>query len=175
MSHKLSKSTYLTGVQCTKALWLNRHKKNLKDPLTIEQEAIFSQGSQVGELAKELFPGGIDATPASHFDYTEAIEKTKNALANDTSVIYEAAFQYNGVLCAVDILSKHEGAWHAYEVKSGTTVKKIHIIDAALQYYVLNNSGVKLIDSSIVVLDNTYFTANKRLEVNKLFLSLIHI
>ena len=104
MTHILSKSTYVKGVQCKKRLYLNKYHKNLKDELTDAQQARFSQGDKVGELAQKLYPGGVDATPEKFYDFSKSLEQTKNAITDGTSVIYEAAFQFEGVLCAVDIL-----------------------------------------------------------------------
>jgi len=50
----LSKSTFLKGLQCEKALYLYKHHYNLKDKITPQQQAIFNQGNAVGELAQEV-------------------------------------------------------------------------------------------------------------------------
>ena len=57
MSHKLSKSTFMRGVKCTKCLYLNKHHNELRDQMSEQQAAIFQQGSDVGELAQQLHPG----------------------------------------------------------------------------------------------------------------------
>jgi hypothetical protein len=61
--HVLSKSTFIRGMQCEKSLYLNKHGRNLRDEISPEQMAVFSQGTNVGELAQGLFPGGVDCTP----------------------------------------------------------------------------------------------------------------
>ena len=77
MTHVLSKSTYLKGVKCKKALYFNKYHKNLKDELTESQQARFSQGDKVGELAQNLFPRGIDATPENFYDFLNLLSKQK--------------------------------------------------------------------------------------------------
>ena len=168
MTHILSKSTYLKGVKCKKALYLNKYHKDLRDELTEDQKAIFGQGNKVGELAQNLFPGGIDVTPETFYDYSKSLEETKDAVSDGTSVIYEAAFQFDGVLCAVDILVRDGDMWNAYEVKSSTSVKETHITDASLQYHVIKNCGIHIKDISIVVIDNSYQKQGD-VEVDKLF------
>ena len=168
MSHILSKSTYLKGVKCKKALYLNKYHKDLRDELTEDQKAIFSQGNKVGELAQNLFPAGIDVTPETFYDYSKSLQQTINAVSNGTSVIYEAAFQFDGVLCAVDILVRDGDMWNAYEVKSSTSVKETHITDASLQYHVMKNCGIQIKDISIVVIDNSYQKQGD-IQVGKLF------
>ncbi len=60
--HVLSKSTFIKGAQCTKALYLNKHHKEFKEEPDATQMAIFAQGTSVGELAQQLFPGGVDCS-----------------------------------------------------------------------------------------------------------------
>ena len=42
----LSKSTFLRGLQCERSLWLYKHRYDLKDDISPQQEAIFSQGTK---------------------------------------------------------------------------------------------------------------------------------
>ena len=109
--HILSKSTVIKGTQCHKALYLYKHNRDLRDEISATQEAIFAQGTSVGELACELFPGGVDCTPESYFDFQAAVIRTQEEIEKGTTIIYEAAFQFNGVLAALDILVKHEDGW----------------------------------------------------------------
>ncbi len=168
MKHLLSKSTYIRGLQCHKSLYLNKHFQSLRDPLSAKQQAIFKRGHSVGELARKLFPGGIDAFPGSYMKSKEWVQKTSELIAAETSVIYEAAFMYNQVLAAVDILVKVEDGWKAYEVKSSVRISPTYIKDASLQYYVISGSGIPLLDFSLVHVNNEYILGDT-LEVNRLF------
>ncbi len=166
--HTLSKSTYMRGLKCHKSLYLNKHHPELRDELTAQQEAIFAQGTNVGILAQQLFPGGLDVSPESYFDFSESINDTQQVIANGETVIYEAAFQFDEVLCAIDILVKDEEGWKAYEVKSSTSVSETYIEDTALQYYVITNSGVPLMDMSVIHINNQYLK-NGDLDIHQLF------
>jgi hypothetical protein len=73
----LSKSTFIRGLQCEKSLYLYKHHYNLKDAISPQLQAIFNQGNRVGELAQDLFPGGVDASPSHHFKMQESVVKTK--------------------------------------------------------------------------------------------------
>ena len=68
-NHILSKSTYIRGLKCAKSLYLNKHKKHLRDELSPMQKAIFNQGNLVGELAQKLFPKGIDCTSQTFYNF----------------------------------------------------------------------------------------------------------
>ncbi len=168
MTHTLSKSSYVKGCQCPKALWLHKHRRDLIPPVPPAQQAVFDTGHAVGMLARQLFPGGVDLSPASPRDFGPSIEATRQAIADGAPVIYEAAFVHEGVLAALDILVRDRDGWKAYEVKSSTGVKDYHLTDAALQSWVIEGSGLSLADVSIVHLNNEYVRQGE-LDVQRLF------
>jgi hypothetical protein len=90
-------------------MWLTRNRRDLMPPLTPSQQFVFDQGEEVGKLAQQLYLCGIDARPASPTNYQPALELTQQLIAEGRQVIYEAAFQFDGVLSALDILSKERG------------------------------------------------------------------
>lgn len=168
MNYKLSKSTFIRGLQCKKSLYLYKNHYNLKDPISASQQAIFDQGNEIGLLAQSLFPGGVDASPVSHFNILDSVTKTKEFLSNGETIIYEATFLFNEVLVALDVLVKDNQGWKAYEVKSSTSVSDTHIKDAAVQYYTITNSGLILEDISIVHINNQYVLKDN-IDVGQLF------
>ena len=165
---RLSKSTFIRGLQCEKSLYLYKHHYKLKDPTPTSLQAVFDQGTNIGILAQELFPNGVDASPENHFKMVESVGKTQKFISQGESIIYEATFQYNNVLAALDILVKDEEGWKAYEVKSSTKVSETYIKDAAIQYYTITNSGIDLKDISIVHINNQY-TRVGELDIHQLF------
>lgn len=166
--HILSKSTYLYGCQCPKRLHLHKYRPELKNPLDERVQFVKDSGTSVGILAQQLFPGGVDASPVDAYGYQEAVIKTQELIAAGVSIIYEAAFQYQGLLCVLDILVNEQGVWRAYEVKGAAGVKEQYLEDAAFQYYVITNTGLELDDISIVHL-NTAYVRQGSLDVHKLF------
>jgi predicted RecB family nuclease len=166
--HQLSKSTFLRGLQCTKSLYLYKNFINLRDQPSSEQKAIFDRGNKIGLIAQQLFPGGTDATPSKRSDYRLAVENTQLLISQGVEVIYEAAFQYNGVLAILDILVKEKNQWYAYEVKSATKISNAYLLDASLQYWVITNSGLSLDDISLVFINNQYIR-NGEVNPNELF------
>ena len=166
--HVLSKSTFMRGCQCVKSLYLYKHHYKLRDAISEQQQAIFDRGTSVGELAQQLFPGGVDAGPDTPFGYQKSVALTKKLMEEGAKVIYEAAFQFNGVLAAMDIMVKENGKWKAYEVKSSTQISETYLLDASLQYFVITQSGIPLADISIVHINNEYVRKGK-LNIDKLF------
>lgn len=166
--YRLSKSTFIRGLQCEKSLYLYKHHYQLKDPTPPSLQAVFDQGTNIGVLAQRLFPDGVDASPENHFKMVESVGKTLDFINQGQSIIYEATFLYNDVLAALDILVKDQDGWKAYEVKSSTKVSDTYIKDASIQYYTITNSGIYLKDISIVYINNQYIK-NGEIDINELF------
>jgi hypothetical protein len=150
----LSKSRYLKGLKCQKALWLNNHKKQ-EAFYSESTKQIFSAGNTAGELAQHYFPNG-ELALVDNYPNSKAIAKTKELIKNGCKTIYEATFATENTLVALDILHQIDGKWHAFEVKSTNSAKSEHIRDAAIQYFVMTNSGIEIEDISIMYFDKNY-------------------
>ncbi len=166
--HLLSKSTFIKGFQCPKLLYLYKKRPYLRDRLSEEQKAKFKRGSNVGRLAQQLFPGGIDVSPKAPSQYQKSAQRTQELILQGCETIYEATFQFDRVLVMLDILHKKEGKWFAYEVKSSLNISETYLMDASLQHYVIEGSGLKLEDFAIITIDGAY-TRKEETELNKLF------
>lgn len=150
----LSKSQYIRGLQCHKSLWLYKNKPELRDIPNQAQESLFNTGYDVGDLAKQLFPNGLEIEfDSSNFDWM--IAKTKELILNGCEVIYEATFKENGIFAMADILVKNGSYWDIYEVKASTNVKEYHLNDASVQWYSLSNV-INLNKIYIVHINNKY-------------------
>lgn len=167
-NYKLSKSSFLRGVQCEKSLYLNRNHPELRDEITEAKQAIFTRGTDIGLSARQLFPGGTDASPEDYTRFSDSIKTTKQLIEKGEKIIYEAAFGHNNTAAAIDILVKTRGGWMGFEVKSSTKVSSVNVLDAAVQYYVITGSGIDLKDISIVHLNNEYVRRGE-LNVEEMF------
>ena len=54
----LSKSRYVSGLQCHLKLWYECYERDLASPVDEETQARFDMGHQIGELATLRHPGG---------------------------------------------------------------------------------------------------------------------
>ena len=162
----LSKSQYIRGLQCHKSLWLHKNSPSLKNEISEQSESLFNTGNQVGDYAKQLFPGGeeIEFNPD---DFAGMIQKTTNLIKNNTSTIYEATFKEKGVFAMADILQKNGEGWDVYEVKASTTTKPYHIDDAAIQYYSLSNAIT--INKVFIIHINNQYVRQGELDIHALF------
>jgi hypothetical protein len=162
----LSKSLYTKGIQCPKALWLKKYKPSVLTPPDEAALAIFETGNIVGDLACQLFPDGKEVPYTTNYD--EMIYTTKEWLKEGVSNIYEATFNFDGILIMVDILKVEDDGVSIYEVKSSTEVKDIYLHDVSIQYYVLENLGFSIKSASVVHINNEY-VRGESLELDKLF------
>jgi hypothetical protein len=168
MSKVISKSRFVSGIQCTKKLYFDIYRKDLKPEISEQQELLFSTGHVIGELAQRAFPNGKDASPVNYYDFSKSIQDTKDWIASGVTTIYEAAFSSNGVLAALDILHHTENERWAIEVKSSSEVKKYHLTDASLQYWVMDKSGFKP-DKFFLMHINTAYIKQGNINPNELF------
>ncbi len=167
--HILSKSTYIKGLQCEKALYMQKKHPYLRDKLSIEQRAKFQRGTDVGVLAHEVFPNGIDMSPNSPSQFPKKVQETWDNLCNpEANVMYEAVFQYNDTLIMLDMLVRDGDHWLAVEVKSSMRLSDTYYNDAALQYYVLHGCGVPLSDFRLMYLNGDYVKEGS-IDVQQLF------
>jgi len=166
----ISKSQYIKGLQCPKALWIYKHRKELAAEISDSKQFVFDTGHEVGSLAQEYFKGGIEITEP-YYEIEKNIQSTKERISQGTKVIFEAsAYSKEGVYSRIDILKKVRGSdvWDLIEVKSSTGVKGYHIDDMAIQRYAYTNAGYKIRKSILMHLNNAYLR-NGELDVKKLF------
>ena len=168
-SNILSKSSFIRGLQCHKSLYLYKHHFNQRDALSEEQRIKFQDGHDFGFLAQKIFPGGVNAKPGNVFEFDKSVIRTKQYIDNGKKIIYEAAFLYNKVLSALDILVKHDDKWTAYEVKNSFEISPTYIADASLQYYVISNSGLAL-DNFCIIYRKEVFKNIDNPDLNDIFI-----
>ena len=143
MTMRISKSKFCAGVQCPKRLYLQVHSPELAEQPDAAAEAIIEQGHDVGMLARQLFPGGVEVCERS---LDQAIRATRELVANPkVSAIFEAVLEHQNVLVKVDILHRRrDGRWRLIEVKSTTAVKEHHLDDLGIQYRVVSRCGLDI-------------------------------
>jgi hypothetical protein len=158
-NYRLSKSKYVRGLICLKALWLTIHAPEKQAPPSAAVSYRFEKGIEVGLLAQGEFPGGITVQTPSYLA-AEAVEETASVLQTAPSALFEAAFFYDNILVRVDVLRRCAGrdgglagTWDLIEVKSTTAVKPEHLGDVAVQQYVLQGCGLRLGGAYLMHLD----------------------
>lgn len=134
----LSKTKYIAGLSCPKYLWMLEYDKD-KIP-ELNETALFTinQGHAVGQLAKELYPEGIDIPEG---DFSANLTLSKEYLSKKKP-LFEAAFLVDNLYARADILVPKGKKWDIVEVKSSTSVKEDHVHDVSFQKHVYEKFGL---------------------------------
>lgn len=147
----LSKSTYLRSLQCLKSLYLYKNYYQLRDKPSKETLQLFSEGHQVEEEARKLLFGkGINVKPQSPRSWSKAIQTTKLLIENGEPLIFEAAFNFQGVMCAVDVVKIENNKLQCFEIKRGSSIKDVYLKDCSLQYWVIQNLNYSILNFSLI-------------------------
>lgn len=113
----LTKSRFKLALECPTKLFYTG-KTNLYPDAKREDEflqALAEGGFQVGELAKLMFPGGIEITSRKH---EEQIAETRRLLERDEVTLFEAAIRDGNLFARVDVLRKTGSQVELIEVKA---------------------------------------------------------
>lgn len=163
----LSKSDYIMGLDCVKALWLKKNRKDLTPEYDDRTLQNFETGEKVQELACDYYGKGV-FVDAENRDVFGGAAKTK-VLAKTNDIIYEATAKLdNGCFCRIDIMMRNGDAWDLIEIKSATEVKDYYIDDLAFQKYVFENAGYPVKNCKVLHLNNQY-VRHGDLDISQLF------
>ena len=141
MSHVLSKSRYIRGLQCHRALYFDVYEPKLAH-YSSETLALFRAGREFEYTYKSLYPNAKDVSAElgrsvdSYPDFTQ-----RQLLDRGEVVLFEAGFLFNEVLVLADVVVKQaDGNDAIHEVKSGSRLTETYVRDASVQYYVAVNA-----------------------------------
>jgi hypothetical protein len=177
----LSKSKYIAGIQCLKYLWYIVNYPEKIPPFDEATQFRFKQGHDVGNLAKMLFPEGIEVGDGSDIkaELARSRELTNIVAANYTDFndiepsarypLFEASFTYKNAFARADILEPSgTDSWNIIEVKSSTSLKDINKHDISFQKYCYEGAGLR-IDKCYLMYINKDFIKNGPVEPKKFF------
>ena len=153
----LSKSRLISAWQCAKKLHLEKHHPELGE-VSAQTESLFATGNQVGDIAQQLY--GTDKSVEIAFDFKFMVAETKRLIESGADFpIFEATFRHENVLIRADVMIPEGDGWHLIEVKASTSVKDHHVLDCAIQDWVLRNSGINVLSISLAHINNQFVYA----------------
>ena len=166
---RISKSRFIAGCQCVKRLYWQVYQPELSAESDAATRAIMAQGREVGLLARQMFPGGVEVGYEGSLD--QAIRTTRELVANrEVPAIFEGVFEHDGVLVRVDVLHRRrDGRWRLIEVKSSASLKEEHLDDVAIQYRVLSRCGLDLGSCCLAHVNRNYVFNGGCIDVWRLF------
>ncbi len=112
----LTKSRFKLAVDCPTKLYYTGKKEyaNANDGNEF-LEMLADGGFQVGELAKQMYPGGVEITAKNP---EAAIAETTQYLGLDDFILFEPAIVFGSFLVRVDVLIKRGDSLQVIEVKA---------------------------------------------------------
>jgi Domain of unknown function(DUF2779) len=166
----LSKTRFMSGMQCHKRLWLELFQPELAAERDAATQARLDEGTLVGEVARGYVPGGT-LVGESREELAVALRRTEALLAEKSvPAIYEATLTHDQVLIRADILRRNRGgSFDLLEVKSSTEVKDEHLWDVAIQAHVLRGGGLRLRRQGLLLIDTGYVYPGGAYDLQALF------
>lgn len=152
----LSKSRLISAWQCPKKLHLEKFHPELGE-ITANMESLFATGHQVGAIAQKFYGTADSVVIAFNRKMGLMIHETKALIEGGADFpIFEATFQHEGVLVRVDVLMPVRKGWRAIEVKASTSVKDHHVLDCAIQDWVMRHVGLSIESTSLTHINNQF-------------------
>ena len=152
----LSKSRLISAWQCLKRVHLEKHHPELGE-ITAQTRSLWAAGHRVGDVARQIYgtPDSVEIGFERHLG--RLVARTRELVRNGADFpIFEATFQHEGVLVRVDVLMPDGVGWRMIEVKASTSVKDYHVLDCAIQDWVLRNSGIDVTTVSLAHVNNRF-------------------
>lgn len=152
-------------LECPLHLWLEKIRPELLPPVPPELARIFKQGNEVDQLAKGLYPEGLEVNGYNE----EGFRNTQKAIATGVKVLFQPTAVADGLSARADILVKGKfDAWDIYEVKMSTEVKDEYYQDTAFQKICFTRAGIAIGRVYLVHVNNKYIRKGG-IDVKKLF------
>lgn len=155
MAPWLTKSRFLSGLQCEKRLWYEVHaplEVNGGDSMQLVNGRAFDQ------VVQRLEPGLIIPREGG---LVAALDETRDALSRGSApVIYQGAFREGSRAAVVDILRAKNRAFELVEVKASTSVKDEHLPDVGFQALVLEQARIPVARVHIGPVNNRFVLRN---------------
>jgi CRISPR-associated protein, Cas4 family len=166
----ISKTHYTRWRGCAKNAWLSIHKPELFSGIELSEfdRSVMESGFEVEEVARNLFSDGVLVTGSP----AEAQRRTAELLAQGRSTLFQAQFERDQLLAAIDVLrydSKSDD-FSIFEIKSSTRAKEEHTYDLAFQVMLLRMHGFNVGRSFLVHLNPKYIRRSD-LDIHGLFIT----
>lgn len=152
----LSKSRLISAWQCLKRVHLEKHHPEFGE-ITAQTRSLWAAGHRVGEVARQIYGTPDSVEIGFERRLGRLVARTRELMQNGADFpIFEATFQHKGVLVRVDVLEPDGAGWRMIEVKASTSVKDYHVLDCAIQDWVLRNGGIDVTTVSLAHINNRF-------------------
>ncbi len=154
---QLSKSDYMLFLKHPAWLWVKKNDPKKIPPVDENTQAMFDAGHQFEPYAESLFPEGVSLGFSDYDEYRSLPQRTQDAIARGDQVLFQPRFEWQDFTCICDIVSfVGENEVDLYEIKASTKAKPEHEYDLAFQTAILEGSGLKVRNISVIHVNNQY-------------------
>jgi hypothetical protein len=117
MPRYLTKSRFKTAVECPTKLFYTGKAREYANAMSEDSflQSLAEGGFQVGELAKLMYPGGVEITADTH---ETQVQETNQYLQQENVTLYEAAIRHEDLFIRVDVIRKQGNRIELIEVKA---------------------------------------------------------
>ena len=132
----ISKSKYVAGLQCLKYLWYLINDTEAIPPFDEVTQFLFQQGHDVGNLAKSLFPGGIEIEYGVNIEaeLARARELTNLAAPVSAASAPSASDTDFAAATANKNISTGDASTSTVSTISGSTITRLPLFEPAFTY-----------------------------------------
>lgn len=154
---QLSKSDYMLFLKHPAWLWVKKNNPKKIPPIDENTQAMFDAGHQFEPYAESLFPEGVSLGFSDYDEYRSLPQRTQDAIERGDQVLFQPRFEWKDFTCICDIVSfVGDKEVDLYEIKASTRAKPEHEYDLAFQTSVLEGSGLKVRNISVIHVNNQY-------------------
>lgn len=154
---QISKSDYMLFLRHPAWLWVKKNDPKKIPPVDENTQAMFDAGHQFEPYAESLFPEGVSLGFSDYDEYRSLPERTQDAIDRGDQVLFQPRFEWQDFTCICDIVSLvGDNEVDLYEIKASTKAKPEHEFDLAFQTAVLEGSGLKVRNISVIHVNNQY-------------------
>lgn len=149
----LSKTKLLAFSQCPRRLWLEQYHPELEE-LGDDTDHLVETGRVVGEAARRVYGRAGAERITFEGGQRGAVNATEALLAaGGATPIFEATFDHEGLVVQVDIFDRATTPARLIEVKAATQAKEHHLLDCAIQAWVVEALGQPLSQITLAHID----------------------
>lgn len=150
MARRLSKTDFVTGHRCVRALWYRVREPHRADPPGPDRERLLRAGDDVDLYAQSVYAGGV-AIEARDLD--EAAEQTARAVSDGARRLYQGTWLTDWGGFRADVVDVDGDGLVIREVKASLQPRPHHTVDVAFQGAVAEAAGLAVEGLAVVHLD----------------------
>ena len=147
----LTRSELLAGLRCPKMLWWMVHEHDDAVTDDVVRSMAIDRHRRVIARARDHVPGGVAID--RNQDRAERVAATRAALDAGARVIYDAAFEADGIFVSIDILQREAGGFVIADVATGLSAKELYVTHAAVQRHVARLAGIDVVRVDVLHID----------------------